>query len=388
MPPTPPRPHRSLPPAIAPASPTRRSFPATTWRAVRRSDPSPRPDSASPRSTWAAPSSRCIPHESSWAQTMSAISRRRSPSSCRRSASRAGAHLRSVEQFLQPLVEIGREVTNGLTVHARAGAFQCRRWQRPAHNDVHLAGPDDLRTLRHHALAAAYSHGHDGHLGLDGEIRGAVEQGLHDRPRLPLSFREDHDRLTRLEECRAAGERLAIDRSSTHRKTTERREQPPEELHLPQRVLAHVPHPAFRTDGGDRCVHVRTVDRREHERAIGRHVLAALNAETQPDPAEADAQTSAEAVEHERRLAVARQTRMDRRHLASPTISSTMSSMSRSLVSMMTAPSTIVSGPSARPRSLASRSAIDFSMSRTARSSLRPISNALRCARTAGVAVK
>ena len=95
------------------------------------------------------------------------------------------------------------------------------------------------------------------------------------------------------------------------------REQPPEELHLPQRVLAQVAHAAFRTHGGDRRIHVRTVHRRQYERTVGGHVLATSTLrrnQTRQKPTHRLART----VEHERRLAVPRQARMDLRIAAAP----------------------------------------------------------------------
>src|SRR5206468_801308 len=130
---------------------------------------------------------------------------------------------------------------------------------------------------------------------------------------------------------------------------TEDLEQPAEQAHLPQRVLAHVPQPPAGDPRHQDEVDERAVNRREDEGARSRDVLGALDRLPQVDAAERDEDVADDAVGNHNRAA----------------ISSTTSSTLRPVVSMTTAPSATASGEVGRVESMRSRRAMSDAIAPT-----------------------
>ncbi len=179
-----------------------------------------------------------------------------------------------VEQPLQFLVELLGDLVDRAPRHALASAGDGGH-DRRADDQAGLDGMDELRAFRHGPLGAADADRHDRHPGARRRRRPRLRRAV---ARWGPDWRVPSGKITSGSPCLITSmQRRSASRSALPRWTgnaPSALKTLPSQLDLPERVLAHVPHTALREDCGQGEVDVRSMDRRQDERAGCRDVLA------------------------------------------------------------------------------------------------------------------
>ena len=118
-------------------------------------------------------------------------------------------------------MELGGQLLNARPRHAAGDRL---RDEGLAHDDVHLGRTDELGPRGMARSEPPMPMGTTGTPAFGGQVGGALEQGVDDRPGLPLPLREQHERLARFEHLEAALHRLAVDGAPAHREPAQGRE--------------------------------------------------------------------------------------------------------------------------------------------------------------------